>query len=428
MVTTRRAVLGALAGVPLLAACSPGVLLGDGDAVRIAVAWSGLELSAFRAVLAAVGSPEPVEVVPLGDEIGTALTARGRSAPEIVMLPQAGQVRESAAAGRLRKVPESLWSDASGPRYAEYWQRLCFAGDRPYGVPFKASGKSLVWYDREAMAAAGLGDPANWTAGDWLDGVRELAGAPRRLLALGAADGWVLTDLFENLLLAESPAVYRALGDGPRDWNAPAVHATFARLGGLWGIRSGLPGGVGTALTRQFADAVRDVFEHRRALAVAAPDFAEPVVRDALRRSGRGTESAAVVPFPVTAPGGERPRIAGGDVMVLTRSADERAESVVAALAAETAPLPWIEGPGGFLGPNLRTRARYSPWSDAAAETISGRVEFDLSDRIGAVGGRDGLWRVLTEFLIAVGDRGGDVGAASATAVAALGRFERGWR
>lgn len=428
MVTTRRAVLGALAGVPMLAACSPGVLLGDGGAVRIAVAWSGRELSAFRAVLAAVGSPEPVEVVPLGDEIGTALTAGGRSAPEVVMLPQAGRVRESAVAGRLREVPGSVWSDGGGPRYAEYWRQLCFAGDRPYGVPFKASAKSLIWYDREGMAAAGLGDPATWTTRDWLDGVRELAGAPRRLLALGAADGWVLTDLFENLLLAESPALYRALGDGPRDWNAPAVHATFARLGGLWGIRSGLPGGVGTALTRQFADAVRDVFEHRRAVAVAAPDFAEPVVRDALRRSGRGAESAAVVPFPATTPGGERPRIAGGDVMVLTRAAGPRAESVVAALASATAPLPWIEGPGGFLGPHSQTRARYSRWVEAAAETVSGRTEFDLSDRIGAVGGRDGLWRVLTEFLITVGDRGGDVDAATAAAVATLARFERGWR
>ncbi|MEU4311798.1 ABC transporter substrate-binding protein [Nocardia sp. NPDC024068] len=428
MVTTRRAVLGALAGLPLLAACAPDVLLGDRGAVRIAVSWSGLELAAFRSVLDAAGSPEPVEVVPLGDEIGTALTARGRSAPDIVMLPQAGQVRASAAAGRLRELPGHLWSDPRGPRYAEYWRQLCHLGDRPYGVPFKASAKSLVWYDREAIDAAGLGDPVTWTVRDWLDGVRELAGAPRRLLALGAADGWVLTDLFENLLLAESPAVYRDLGGGTRDWDVPAVRTTFARLGGFWGIRSGLAGGVGTTLTRQFADAVRDVFEHRRALAVAAPDFAEPVVRDALRRSGRGADSAAVVPFPIAAPGGANPRIVGGDVMVLTRSAGPRAEAVVAALAADRAPLPWIEGSGGFLGPHLHTRAHYSRWSATAAESLSERPEFDLSDRIGAVGGRDGLWRVLTDFLITAGDRGGDVATATATAVATLGRFERGWR
>ncbi len=288
---------------PLLVACSPDVLLGDGAVVRIAVAWSGPELTAFRSVLDAAALPEPVEVVPLGDEIGTALTARGRSAPDIVMLPQAGQLRDLVTAGRLREVPAELWAGPDGPRYAEQWRQLCHYRDRPYGVPFKASGKSLIWYDRDGFAASGLGDPVGWTVDDWLVGVREAAGTSRRLLALGAADGWILTDLFENLLLAASPAVYRELGTGVRTWDVPAVHETFVRLGGLWGIRDGLPGGVGTALTEQFADAVRDVFEHRRALAVAAPDFAEPVVRDALWRSGRTEEAAAVVPFPSVLPG-----------------------------------------------------------------------------------------------------------------------------
>ncbi|MEU1952941.1 ABC transporter substrate-binding protein [Nocardia rhamnosiphila] len=425
---TRRAVLRTAALAPLLVACSPDVLLGDRAVVRIAVAWSGLELTAFRSVLDTTALPAPVEVVPLGDEIGTALTARGRSAPDIVMLPQAGQVRDLVTAGRLREVPAELWSGPDGPRYGEQWRQLCHYEGRVYGVPFKASGKSLIWYDRDGFAASGLGDPAGWSVDDWLAGVRETAGASRRLLALGAADGWVLTDLFENLLLAESPQVYRDLGSGLRTWDAAAVYKTFTRLGGLWGIRDGLPGGVGTALTEQFADAVRDVFEHRRALAVAAPDFAEPVVRDALRRSGRSEEAATVLPFPGVRPGGENPRIVGGDVMVLTRSADPRADAVVAALAAEQAPVPWIEQVGGFLGPNLHTRARYSRWSAPTATALADWPDFDLSDRIGAVGGRDGLWRVLTEFLITVGDTGGDVAAAAATAVTTLGRFERGWR
>lgn len=414
--------------MPLLVACSPEVLLGDRGAVRIAVSWSGLELSAFRTVLAAARLPEPVEVVPLGDEIGTALTARGRSAPDIVMLPQAGQVRELAEAGRIREVRPELWSDEGGARYSEQWRQLCHHRGRPYGIPFKASGKSLIWYDREAIAEYRLTDPGSWTIGEWLSGVREFAGRPRRLLALGAADGWVLTDLFENLLLAESVEVYRALGTGVRVWDVPAVSETFRRLGELWGVRAGLPGGVGTALTRQFADSVRDVFQYRRALAVAAPDFAEPVVRDALRRAGRPEEAAAVVPFPATGPARDGPRIVGGDVMVLTRAADSRAEAVVAALADEQAPVPWIEEVGGFLGPNERTRARYSNWSAATAATLPRWPDFDLTDRIGAIGGRDGLWRMLTEFLIAVGDSGGDVTDATDSAVGALGRFERGWR
>ncbi|MEU1981509.1 ABC transporter substrate-binding protein [Nocardia sp. NPDC019395] len=426
--TTRRTVLRTAAVLPLLAACSPDVLLGAPGSVRIAVSWSGQELSAFQSVLAAARLPEPVEVVPLGDEIYTALTAQGRSAPDIVMLPQAGLVRDLVADGRLRPVPQDLWFDARGPRYSDQWRRLCYHGDRSYGVPFKASGKSLVWYDREAVAELRLADPADWSLLDWSVEVRRLAGTGRRFLALGAADGWVLTDLFENMLLAESPAVYGSLGSGERDWDDPAVRATFAGLGDLWGVREGLPGGVATALVRQFADAVRDVFEHRRAVAVAAPDFAEPVVRDALRRSGRAESAAGVVPFPAVNADRERPRIVGGDVMVLTSAAGPRADAVVRALADPQAPLAWIQGIGGFLGPNARTQAAYSPWSAPTAADLWTWQAFDLSDRIGAVGGRDGLWRVLTEFLITVGDAGGDVRAATDTAVTALTRFERGWR
>ncbi|NEW34462.1 hypothetical protein GV791_18140 [Nocardia cyriacigeorgica] len=80
-----------------LAGCGDGVL-GTPGAVRIAVSWSGSELAAFRRVLEALGLAGSVDVIPLGDEIGTALTG-GRSAPELVMLPLAGRVRELAAQG-----------------------------------------------------------------------------------------------------------------------------------------------------------------------------------------------------------------------------------------------------------------------------------------------------------------------------------------
>ncbi|WP_040836174.1 ABC transporter substrate-binding protein [Nocardia brevicatena] len=424
---TRRTVLQAVALAPLAAACAPDVLLGSPDAVRIAVSWSGFELAAFRSLAAVPMLPCPVEVVPLGDDIGTAFTAGGRSAPDIVMLPQAGRVRDLAERGRLRPLPKSLWDDAQGPRYVEQWRRLCWYRDTPYAVPFKAAAKSLVWYDRESLPEHRLSDPRDWTLSDWGDRMRGLIDAPRKLLALGAADGWVLTDLFENLLLAESPAVYETMGTAgaERVWDQPAVRAAFGHLGGLWGRRAAPAGGIGPALTRQFPDAVREVFEHRRAAVVVAPDFAEPVVRGALRRARRREDVVGVAEFPAAGPGGYRPRIVGGDVMVVTASANPRADAVVTALATPQAPVPWIERTGGFLGPNLRTVACYSAWLAPTAERLPSWPIFDLSDRIGEVGGRDGLWRVLTDFLIAVGDSGDDIGAATARAVAALDRFER---
>lgn len=426
---TRRELLQVALVAPLAAACAPDLLLGNPDAVRVGVSWSGTELSAFRAVLARLRYPHPVDVVPLGDEIETAFTAGGRSAPDLVLLPQAGRVRPLAERGKLRALPQRLWSDGADPAYPEIWRQLLQHNGKPYAVPFKAADKSLVWYDRQLVERYRLGDPAGWTLADWLDRMEFLADAPVRLLALGAADGWVLTDVFENALLAESPRIYDevAAGRADRTWASPAVRAAFGHLGSLWGHRHAFPGGIAVALTQQFPDAVRTVFEQRRAVMVVAPDFAEPIVRAAVRRSGRRVPDAVgVAAFPAVTAAVAAPRIVGGDVIVVTESAGDRAIALVEALAAPNAPLPWIDGYGGFIAPNLRTEARYSPLLEPSARTLRTRTAFDLSDRIGAVGGRNGLWRILTDFLTTVGNGATErLDEATDRAIAALDAVDR---
>lgn len=425
---TRRALLRAGMIAPLTAACAPDVLLGDPGVVRVGVSWSGAELAAFRTVLAGLAPTYPVEVVPLGDDIDTAFTAGGRSAPDLVMLPQPGRLAELVRLRKVRPVAPALWSDAEGPRYAEHWGQLLFHGGKPYGVPFKAADKSLVWYDREQIARYRLGEPENWTLADWLDRMEFLAETPSRLLALGAADGWVLTDVFENVLLAESPRYYDELAAarGDRSWDNPAVRAALRHLGTLWGHRHAFPGGVAATLTRQFPDALREVFEYRRAVLVVMPDFAEPIVRSGLRRARRPESAVGVTAFPPVRAALAPPRIVGGDVMVITASANRRTEELVAALADPAAPLPWLERAGGFITPNMRATPRYSELMAPFARQINARSAFDLSDRIGAVGGRNGLWRILTDFLVTVGDgRTQRLGAAIDRAVDAMDAFER---
>ncbi|MFI9507809.1 ABC transporter substrate-binding protein [Nocardia sp. NPDC052566] len=428
---TRRALLQAGMVLPL-AACAPELLWGGSGTVRIGVSWSGVELAAFREVLARTAFGRSVDVIPMGDDVGTAFTAGGKSAPDIVMLPQAGQVRALVDNDKLRPVAEALWTDDEGARYPEPWRQLLRHKGKPYGVPFKAADKSLVWYDRQSVDRYHLGDPALWTIPDWVDRMEVLARTPIRLLALGAGDGWVLTDVFENVLRGESPRSYDdvAATRGTMTWDRPAVHAAFGHLVRLWGQPHTFAGGVAVALTRQFPDAIRDVFERRRAAMVIAPDFAEPIVREALRAAGRRSEEAVgIVPFPAVGPGADRPHIVGGDVMVVTKNADRRADEVVAALAAPEAPLPWIERTGGFLAPNLRTTARYSMLMAPIARAQGSWGAFDLSDQLGAVGGRNGLWRILTEFLTTIGDGAREhPEPAIDQAIAALEAFEQGRR
>ncbi|HEY4572021.1 MAG TPA: carbohydrate ABC transporter substrate-binding protein, partial [Kribbella sp.] len=85
------------------------------------------------------------------------------------------------------------------------------------------------------------------------------------------------------------------------------------------------------------------------------------------------------------------------------------APDLVRRLAAPNAADPWIRE-GGFLVDGRV--AGYSSELTRLAEQLAKpgeQLQFDLSDRLGRLGDINGLWRVLTDFLIKVGGRGAAV-------------------
>jgi alpha-glucoside transport system substrate-binding protein len=428
---TRRAVLQAGVVLPFAAACGPNILRGSAGTLRVAVTWSGNELAAFEAVLAGIGQGRstpafrgPVEVVPLGDDIDTALNAGGSAAPDIIMLPDAGRI-SVLAGSRLRAVRDTLWATGGQPLYRDnWWDLLWYRNCRDhavghFGVPFKGAYKSLVWYDRDAVGPDGrtLGDaPRDWYLEDWPEQIARFAVAGRHLFALGAADGWVLAYHFANVLCAVAPDAYRELSKlapvsgrpaGATDvsWDRRDVRAAFGVLGKIWGTPGAFPGGVAETLRRQFPDAVRDVFQHRSATMVVAPDYAEPIVRECLRQRNGSEASVGVMPFPALSAGQEVPRIGGADILVITAGAAESADDLAAALAARMAPDPWVTGYGGFVQPreDAPAPASYAGLFRDVASQLNEWTVFDFADLVGPRGRRDGLWRVLTRFLTGAG-------------------------
>ena len=157
----------------------------------------------------------------------------------------------------------------------------CEADNSTKAVWFKVTHKSLVWYRRGVMPAP----PADWEA--WVGLCRERA-KEHPPLAIGAADGWVLTDWFENVLLGIDPGLYGKLHlNPPGGWSHASVRETLLRLATLWSIPGLVPGGGRQALTTQFQDSILDVFRYGRADMLAAPDFAWPVID----RYGSGPEA-----------------------------------------------------------------------------------------------------------------------------------------
>ncbi|MVU78438.1 ABC transporter substrate-binding protein [Nocardia sp. ET3-3] len=439
--TTRRTILRAGALLPVIAACAPFGNAGRADTVKIAVPWGGTELGAFRAILANLREshqfPHDTAVMTLGDDVGTVFAA-GRFAPDIVVLPQIGQISRLAQDGRLSALDESLWSDADNkPRYADGWWRLLHVesqGNRLYGLPFKATCKSLIWFDRTRFNRLKLPFPDRWPPWLWPALMTRLAQSGVRPLALGGADGWMLTDFFENVLLAESADAYGSVAN-PNDWRPEARRAELTRalrtLAGIWGFPNAFPGNIGRAMTQQFPDAVREVFSNGHAAMVVAPDFAEPIVRGCFGDNDIGLkETVGISLFPSNLPPfGKSPVIGGGDVMVLTRSANENARQLITLLSQRDIVRDWIRA-GGFIAPDSGITPGYSPLLDTMLDRSGPRIrawsEFDLADRIGSRGGDNPLWRVITAFLTDLDDPAKRDTAAVENAVAAIYDLERG--
>lgn len=431
---TRRTFLsGAVAAVAGATGCSTaGDLLEVGPSVRVAVPWSANELAAFRAIIASLRIDDyRVDPIPLGDNIDAAFGARSAGRPDVVLLPRIGLLKQHAR--DLEPLPGRLWEPWP---YAPIWDRLVFlpdhAGGRPYGLPFKVADASVVWYRRGLFAEHGLTPPGTWD--EWLRLNRRLVGLGVAPLAVSAADGWMLTyvlanlvhavcgpDMYERLAQPADPGDRADLERHARLWTDAGVVRAFALFGELLGLPGAIAGGVDTAATRQFPDAVVDVYAYQRAAMVVAPDFAESVIRQFADAADAG-----VFAFPAVedAAGRSRtPHVLAGDVAVLTRPSTAHARDLVARLAAPDAPKPWIRGYGGFLAANTGTPASlYSPVLRPMAERMVGHEHdavFDISDALGPLGVEEGLYRVLQDQLVRVG-RGAD---AQESALESAGRM-----
>jgi alpha-glucoside transport system substrate-binding protein len=99
------------------------------------------------------------------DAFATLLPVRVDSgnAPDIAMFPQPGLMRDFARDGLLLvPVGDSLDSSALQDAYSQDWIDLATVEGELYGVWYRASVKSLVWYNPSAFDAAGYEIPTTW--------------------------------------------------------------------------------------------------------------------------------------------------------------------------------------------------------------------------------------------------------------------------
>jgi hypothetical protein len=221
-------------------------------------------------------------------------------------------------------------------------------------------------------------------------------------VAIGAADGWVLTDWFENVYLRTAgPELYDQLSNHEIPWTDQSVKDALAVLAELFSQPDMIAGGIDGALQTEFPQSVTETFsDPPDAAQVYEGDFVAGVITGDTDAE-LGTD-ASFYPFP-NIDDSEPSVVGGGDVAVLFTDS-EAGRALMEYLASPAAAEVWA-AEGGFISPNENLDLEVYPdevSQNLASEVVDAEVfRFDMSDlQPAAFGGTvgQGLWAQFQDF------------------------------
>ncbi|WP_406304750.1 ABC transporter substrate-binding protein [Streptomyces sp. NBC_00885] len=377
----------------------------NGEKVQVAAVWSGPEQENFTKVLKEFEkrTGATVTFVPAQDPIVNFLGTKiaGGAPPDVAMLPQVGAIQQAV---------QRKWAKPVGPEakaqlaknYSKGWQDLGAVDGTQYGVYYKAANKSLVWYNNAVFENAGAKEPKTWK--DFLATAETISASGVTPVSVAGADGWTLTDWFENVYLSQAgPEKYDQLAQHKIKWTDASVKTALTTLGELFGKPALIAGGADGALQTEFPASVTQTFsggDQPKGAMVFEGDFV--TVNIAQTESKIGTD-AKVFPFPAV--GALAPVVTGGDAAVALKDS-KGAQALLTFLASPDA-AKISASAGGFLSPNKSLDLSAYPNNvqrDIAKALIAAGDDFrfDMSDQMpqsfGGTPGK-GEWKALQDFL-----------------------------
>jgi alpha-glucoside transport system substrate-binding protein len=405
---TRRAVmLAAVVPIAVLAASGSGSgATRQTQAVSGSITfdgiWTGAEAKSFQAVIDVFNKKFPdvkVNYKPVGDNLPTVVSTAvaGGNPPDMADIAQPGLIKQFVEGGKLK--PITYARGALAANFAPSWIQLATFNGKPYGIVFKAGNKSTVWYNVHAFKNAGVTPPKTWPQLTKVANTLKASGTPA--YSIGGADGWTLTDLFENIYVRQAGlAKYNALSAHKIKWTDPSVTAALKTMGQVFGDSANLAGGTSGAVQTDFPTSVNNVFQNPpKAAIVIEGDFVPGV---ATVKAKAGTDFGQ---FPFPSIGGSGNAVVIGGDTIVTFKDTPAIRAFVNFLATADAAKAWASR-GGFSTGNKRMPTSVYP--DALTRTTAGAlasaktVVFDMSDQqpgaFGATVGQ-GEWGLFQDFL-----------------------------
>ena len=376
---------------------------GGGEAVSgnisVLAVWTGAEGEAFQAVLDGFTAENPDVKVSYksAKEPATVLSTavEGGNPPDIAALPQPGFMTDFAQRGALKPIDFAEETIREG--YSDSWLDLGTVDGKLYGLFFKGANKSTVWYNVAAFEDAGVEPAENWE--DFLANAETIKASGVAPFSIGGADGWTLTDLFENIYLRTAgPEKYDQLTKHEIPWTDASVKEALTEMGKV--LESGnIAGGTSSALQTDFPTSVTQVFsDPPKAAQVLEGDFVGGVI--AAETQAQPQEGFNVYAFPEIGDSG-KVVVGGGDVMVMFKD-NPAARALIEYLATPEAAQIWAEK-GGFSSPNKNVDEGVYPddlTRQTATELANAEVfRFDMSDLMPGAFGSDAMFTLLQDFL-----------------------------
>ncbi|UTD02208.1 carbohydrate ABC transporter substrate-binding protein [Treponema socranskii subsp. buccale] len=191
--------------------------------------------------------------------------AEAGTPPDIAAFPQPGMMKNFARRGFIKPLPNEVIAKLDA-NYAPVWKELGTADDgKTYGVFYRISAKSFVWYPKKAWQAKGYSVPKTWN---------ELVALENKMVAngdvpwsigfeSGDATGWVGTDWLEDIMLRTAgPDVYDKWVNHKIPFNDPAVQNALKYVGSIMLNDKYVYGGTTNILTQNFGDSVKPLFDN----------------------------------------------------------------------------------------------------------------------------------------------------------------------
>ena len=412
---TTAAVLAAL--VAVAAGCGGGSKKSSGNTtsstsnVSGTVTFDGIWTSStgqkqFQAVIDGFNKLYPkvhVNYKPVGNNLPTVLATAvaGGHPPDMADIAQPGTIQQFANQGKLK--PITYASSVMDQNFAPAWKQLGTFNGKLYALVFKAANKSLVWYNVPAFKQAGVKPPK--TFNQMLADAKTIKASWTPAYSIGGAEGWTLTDMFENIYLRTfGPAKYEQLSQHKIKWTDPSVKTALTTMGKILGDTSNIAGGTSGALQYSFNQSVTNAFATPpKAAMVFEADFVGQVIAD--QTKAKASTGFNTFVWPSITPGANASAVEiAGDLMVAFRDTPA-IEAFVKYLATPQAAEIWAKQ-GGFGTGNKNVPASVYPdpiTKAAEAPLLTAKsVVFDMSDEqppsFGSTAGQ-GEWGLFQKFL-----------------------------